>query len=124
AEIEIIGDAIAGVKIGDTGSYRDNFARSFIAGNERQAWRLVETGAEIDVDEVEAYGMLADSNLARRGSCDVDVLVYQGFRTPHLVHPHGFGHDSLSLATFFMHSPRDPKAIEAALSTRRLKRAN
>ena len=64
AEIEIIGDAVAGMKIGHAGPDRQNLAGGFIAGDERQSRRLVEAGAIIHVDEVQADGMLADANLA------------------------------------------------------------
>ena len=114
AEIEVIGDAIAGMEIGDAGSDRDHFARGFVAGDERQARRLVEAGAEIDVDEVEADGVLADADLARSGRRHLDVLINQRFRAPYLVHAHGLGHDDGSLAF----RCGQAKAIGAVLSTR------
>ena len=97
AEIEIVGDAVAGMKIGDAGPDRHNLAGGFIAGDERQPRRLVEAGAVIDVDEVQADGMLADANLAGSGRRHVDGFVNQGFRTTHLVHAHGLGHCGSSL---------------------------
>ena len=93
AEIEVVGDAIAEVEIRDAGPDGNHFAGGLVAGNERQAWRLVEPGAEIDVDEIEADGVLADAHLARSGRRHGDVLINQGFRTPYLVHAHGLGHD-------------------------------
>ena len=55
------------MKIGDAGTDRDHFAGGFVAGDEWQAGRLVEAGAVIDVDEIEADGMLADADLAGSG---------------------------------------------------------
>ena len=46
AEVEIIGDAVAGMEIGDAGPDRDDLARGLVAGDERQARRLVEAGAD------------------------------------------------------------------------------
>ena len=103
-EVEIIGDAVAGMKIGDTGTYRQHVASGFIARDERQPRRLVETGAVIHVDEIQADGVLADANLARSGGGDLDVLIYQGFRTPYLVHAHGLGHGDFSLGICFKRS--------------------
>ena len=97
AEREIIGDAVAGVKIGDARADGHDLAGGLVAGDERQPRRLVEAGAEVDVDEIQADGMLTDADLARSRRRHVHVLIHQGFRTPHLVHAHGLGHDSLSL---------------------------
>src|SRR5205814_1704410 len=52
----------------------------------------------------------------------VHVLIHQGFRTPHLVHAHGLGHDSLSLGICSgAQLECETKAIAAGLSTRRFK---
>ena len=67
AEIEIVGDAIAGMEVDDAGTDRDDLARGLVARDERQTRRLVEPGAVIDVDEIEADGMLADTDLAGSG---------------------------------------------------------
>ncbi len=85
------------MEIGDARSDGHDLAGGLVAGNERQAWRLVEPGAEIDVDEVEADGVLAYPHLARSGGCDFHILIHQGFRPSHLVHAHGLGHDNGSL---------------------------
>ena len=92
AEIEIVGDAVAGVKIGHAGPDRQDLAGGFIAGDERQPRRLVETGAIVHVDEVQADGMLADANLAGSRRGHIHGFIYQGFRTPYLVHAHGLDH--------------------------------
>ncbi len=83
------------MKIGYPGANRQDLAGSLIAGDERQAWRFVEAGAVVDVDEVQADGVLADANLAgpRRGH--VHGFVNQGLRPPHLVHAHRLGHQFL-----------------------------
>jgi hypothetical protein len=73
AEIVIIGDAVAGMKIGHAGPDRHHLAGGFIAGDERQSRRLVEPGAVVDVDEVEADGMLADTDLAGSGGRHLDA---------------------------------------------------
>ena len=101
AEIEVIGDAVAGMEIGHARPDRHNLAGGFVAGDERQPRRLVEAGAIIDVDEIQADGMLADANLAGSGRGHVDGFVNQGFRTPHLVHAHGLDHVEFS----FRHLP-------------------
>ena len=112
AEIEIIGDAVAGVKIGHAGPNCDNLAGGFVAGDERQPRRLVEAGAVIDVDEIQADGMLADVHLAGSRRGHIHGLVNQGFRAPYLVHAHGLGHRQFlprhSLAA-------EAKAIEAGV---------
>ena len=99
-----------------------DLAGGFVAGDERQPRRLVEAGAEIDVDEIQADGVLADANLAGSRRRHIHVLIHQGFRTPYLVHAHGLGHDSFSLG-ICLQAPRSEEAIEAALSTRRPKPA-
>ena len=98
AEVEIIGNAVAGMKISHARSDRYYLARRFITGDEWQAGRLVESGAIIHVDEVETHGMLADANLAgpRRGH--LDGFINQGFGPPYLVHPYGLGHIRFSQA--------------------------
>jgi len=68
AEVVIIGNAIAGMEMGDSRPDRDDLAGRLIAGYERQPRRLVEPVAEIDVDEVEPDGVLADADLARSGA--------------------------------------------------------
>ena len=118
AEIEIIGDAVAGMKIGHAGPDRQNLAGGFVAGDERQSRRLVEAGAVIHVDEIQADGVLADANLAGSRRGHVHVLINQGFRAPHLVHAHGLGHFGLSLNAFVIFPCIKAKAIEATLSTR------
>ena len=97
AEIVIIGDAIAGMKIGHAGPDRHHLAGGFVAGDERQSRRLVEAGAIVHVDEIEADGMLADAHLAGSRRRHVHRLIDQRFRAPHLVHAHGLGHFGLSL---------------------------
>ncbi len=97
AEIEIIGDAVAGVKVGHAGPNRQHLAGRFIAGDERQSRRLVEAGAVIHIDEVQADRVLADMDLARPRRGHVHRLIHQGFRAPYLVDPHGLGHLEFSL---------------------------
>src|SRR6185369_7324479 len=113
-----------GMEIGDARADGHDLAGGFVAGDERQPRRLVEAGAEVDVDEIHADGMLAKADLARSRRRHVHALIHQGFRTPHLVHAHGLGHDSLSLGIGSGARPRcETKAIAAALSTDRFKPA-
>ena len=92
AKIVVIGDAVAWVEIGDARPDRDDFAGRFIAGDERQPRRLVQTGAVIDVDEIQADSVLADTDFARSRRRQIDSFVDQGFRTSHLVHAHSLDH--------------------------------
>src|SRR2546430_12144013 len=71
---------------------RDDLARRLVAGDEWQSRRLVQAGAEIDVDEVEPDGMLANADLAGARGRHVHAFVGQDFRTPYLVHADGLGH--------------------------------
>src|SRR6516225_5047072 len=64
AETGIVGHTIAVVEMRNIGPGGDELARRLITGDERQAGRLVETGAIIDIDEVEPDRMLADAHLA------------------------------------------------------------
>src|SRR5205814_9667863 len=124
AKGEMIGGAVAGVKVGDAGTDGHDLAGGFVSGDERQPRRLVEAGAEIDVDEIQADGMLTEADLARSRRRYVHVLIHQGFRTRHLVHAHGLGHDSLSLGICSgAQLECETKAIAAGLSTRRFKPA-
>src|SRR4029079_1062068 len=115
-------DAVAGVEIGDARAHGHDLPGRLVACDERQPRRLVEAGAEVDGDEIHADGMLADADLARSRRRHVHVLIHQGIRTPYLVHPHGLGHDSLSLGSCLRRSTwMRTKAIAAALSTHRVK---
>ena len=83
-----IGDAVAGVKIGDARADGHDLAGGFVAGDERQPRRLVEAGAEIDVDEIHADGMLADADSPGPGA-GTSTSHTPGLPDPHLVHAHG-----------------------------------
>src|SRR4051812_10981495 len=80
------------MKIGHARTDGRDFPRSFIADNEWQSRRLVEAGAIIDVDKIEADGMLADADFTGSGRRHVNSLVDQRFRTSDLVHTHRFCH--------------------------------
>src|ERR1700746_2777385 len=72
-------------------------APRLVAGDEWKLRRLVESGAKIDIDEVQPDRVLADAHLARSRRRHIDALIDQGFRTPDLVHADGFGHHLASL---------------------------
>ncbi len=97
AEIEIIGDAIAGMKIGHPRANRQDLAGRLIAGDEGQSRRLVKAVAVIHIDKIQADGMLADADLAGTRRGHIHRLIDQGFRAPYLVHAHGLGHVGISL---------------------------
>src|SRR5258708_37353290 len=101
------------MEIGDARADRQHLARSLVAGDERQARRLVKAGTVVHVDEIEADSVLADAYLARPRRRYLDALVRQDFRSTHLVHTHGLGHRPFSR----VFPPCEPKAIGAALST-------
>ena len=92
AEPERVGDAVAGMKAGHARTDVDDIARGFVAGDERQRRRLVEAGAEVGVDEVQAAGALADVHLALAGCGNLDVLIGEDLRPSRLMHPYRLGH--------------------------------
>ena len=98
AEIGIVGDAVARMKIGHARSDRQHLAGRFVAGDEWKGRRLVEAGAVIDVNEIQPHGSLADAYLACFRCGHVDVFVDQGLWAPNLVHPHSLRHLPVPLA--------------------------
>jgi hypothetical protein len=66
--------------VGHIGAHRVDDAGSLGARRERQGLR-VETGAVIDVDEIEADGFLAKLDLARAGLPDVDFFPLEDIGT-------------------------------------------
>src|SRR5579863_2521846 len=85
AEVEVIGNAVAGVKIRHAGTNRQNLAGGLVACDEWELWRLVEAGAVINVDKIQADSVLADANLAGTWCRNVDVFIDQRLWTPNLV---------------------------------------
>ena len=75
-----------------------------VAGDERHPRSFIQTGTEIDVDEVEPHGMLANAHLAGARRGEFGVLIDQGLWTSDLVHPHGFGHRPISSSVFVIAS--------------------
>ena len=92
-----IGDALADTEIGDALTERIDHARALLAEGEGERGRLVSAGAEIDVDEVDTDGGLADADLARTRLRRGHVLVGHRLGPAILVHPDRLGHRVLPL---------------------------
>ena len=90
-----IGDAVADLEARDVGAERGDDAGALAAGNERQLCRI-EPGAEIDVEVIDADGVMADARLPGAGRGQLDLLQLQDFRTAGLMDADG-AHD-LSLS--------------------------
>ena len=65
-----IGRAVAGLQVRDARAHRLDDAGAFHAERQRQRQRVVQPGAVVDVDVVEAAGLVADADLARRRVAD------------------------------------------------------
>src|SRR5271170_2846866 len=93
--------------MGHAGADRQNLAGGFIARDERQFRGFVESGAIIDIDEVETDRMLADTHLAGTWCGHIHGLVDQRLRAPYFVHAHSLSHIQSSLG-----DPRLPPKME------------
>ena len=80
-----VGDPVPDLEIVDPLADLQNLARRFEAGGEGEAGGGIETGSEIDVDEIEADGGLFQSSLPRTGLRDLNILVAQNVRPAGLV---------------------------------------
>jgi hypothetical protein len=78
----------------------DHVAGGFIAGDKGERRRLVEAGAEIHVDEIDAARPLADANLALARRGHLHLLIGQNLGTTGLMHAHGLGHLSVFSCVF------------------------
>ena len=85
-----VSHAHSGLEVADAGPHRLDQAGRFRAGSERVRRRLVEPGAIVDVDVIEANRRVADAGLARARLADGHVLPAQDLRTTGLVHPNRF----------------------------------
>src|SRR5258708_8130699 len=101
------------MEIGNAGTDRENFTGRLIAGDEWHRRRLVQAGAVVNVDEVQADGMLPNPDLSGSGRRHFHGLKDHGFRSANLMHAHGLGHRRFSPKLLL----NQAKAIEAALST-------
>src|ERR1700678_1599148 len=73
-----VGDTVATLEFAHAGADFDDFAGGLIAGDERQAAGCrIEAHAEVNVDEIDAAGVLLDPKLAGPGRRDVDLFVRQ-----------------------------------------------
>ena len=91
-----IGDAITWLQVGDACAHLLDDSRPLAA---KAAWQLhrINTGAIIDVDEVEPDGGVADARLACPGLADIDLFPDQDFGTAGLVKADGVRHGNNSL---------------------------
>jgi len=67
-----VGDAVTGLQVRDARTHRLDHARRLHAQRQRQRVR-VQAGALVDVDEVQADGVVADAHLARAGVADGQI---------------------------------------------------
>jgi hypothetical protein len=86
-----IGRAVANLEMRDTLAHRLDDARAFHA--QRQGHRqLVQAGTLVDVDEVQADGLVADADLARPGLADLDLHQFHFLGAAMLADADGFAH--------------------------------
>ena len=81
-----VGNAVAHLEVLDAVAHRDDFARALVADDERRGGSRIHPGAEIDVDEVDAAGVLLDADLPRARRTDIDVLISQRLGAAGLMH--------------------------------------
>ena len=93
-------DPVAGFEICNALAYRDDITSTFIARRERQRL-LVETIAEIDVDEIQTDRPVAKLYLPRTGIADLDILELHDFRAASLVDTNALAHRRLSCGVDF-----------------------
>ena len=86
-----IGDAVAGLEVSDARADILDHAGALAAEPTRQLHR-VETGAIVDIDEVEADGGVADARLARARLADLDLLPDQNIGGTGFVKADGVRH--------------------------------
>ena len=92
ADRACIGHAVAGFHVGDARANRDHGAGAFHADGQRHVRGLVEAGAEIDVDIVQADGLVLDQRLSGTGLGGGHILPLHHFRAAVLMDADGFGH--------------------------------
>ena len=88
-----IGDAIADLFVGHTRADGFDDPGGFHADDFREVVERVKARAQIDVDEVETAGGLANADLAGGGIADLDVLVFEDFGSAGFVDADGLGHE-------------------------------
>ena len=109
-----IGDAVAGLQIGDPGAYFLDHAGRLAAEPARQL-RRINAGADVDVDEVQTDRGVADARLARAGLADLDFLPDQNFGTAGLVKTDGVRHGMLPSGG--MNNGKDVVAVQVSMMT-------
>ena len=86
-----IGDAVAGLDVGDARADRFDYACAFSA-EARWQRRRVQASTEINVDEIEAHGVMLDARLARARVTDLHFFPFQYFGATGLVKADCVGH--------------------------------
>ena len=89
-----VGDAIASLDVGDAAAYCLDDAGTFSAQAGRQGGG-VQAGTEIDVDEIQADGVVLDARLAGAWVANGNVFPFEDFGAAGLMETDGFGHGVL-----------------------------
>ena len=112
-----IGDAVAGLQIGDAGADFLDHARRLAAEPARQL-RRVKPGAVIDIDEVQPHRGMADAGLAGAGLAEIDLLPDQNFGAAGFVKADGMRHGFTPCETTIGEIAGDIKSAAGGRSAR------